>query len=442
MQSYSTHNPDGWQTWLDASVTDLHRRSLFRTLRPTIPGTSAVEVQISAAHLQAWIHDKPLPTLSDRHDLQTIKLFSLNDYLGLSTHPRVRAAAAEAAQSCGNGPRSSALVGGYTCYHHDLETALAELKGTQESLLFPTGFAANLAVVSSLASGGDVDIFSDELNHASIVDGARLGRRGGSNLHIYRHNDLDHLESLLTATSSNRRKLVITDSLFSMDGDFADLQGIAALRQQYGFLFALDEAHATLVCGPNGEGAAAAAGISDAVDLHIGTLSKAFGCLGGFVACSAQWKGFFVNKGRAQVFSTSLPVPVVASAQAALRVSTEEPWRRDHLNRLVQRVGAGLGVVAQSPIIPVVLGPEETTMAACCALLRQGFHVPGIRPPTVPAGTSRLRLSLSAAHTTEDVNAMIAAVREVCWGSGMKEESSEGMQINRCGEDTQMLSKL
>lgn len=406
--------PGDWAPWLTAAVAELKERSLYRTLRPNIPGTSPVEVRVTAADLAAWVADAPLPALSDRADLRTVKLFSLNDYLGLSTHPRVRAAAAAAAHACGNGPRSSALVGGYTCHHRDLETALAELKHTDEALLFPTGFAANMAIVAALAGARDVDIFSDELNHASIVDGARLGTRGGSALHVYRHNDLDHLGDLLAAAPSGRRRLVITDSLFSMDGDYADLQGLAALRRRHGFLLAVDEAHATLVTGPRGAGAAAAAGVENEVDLHIGTLSKAFGSMGGFVACSAAWKGLFVNRGRAQVFSTALPVPAVAAAQAALRVASDEPWRRRHLCSLWERAGRALGVPAGSPIVPVVIGGEAATMAATASLLERGFHVPGIRPPTVPPGTSRLRISLSAAHSTGDVDALAVAVATVC----------------------------
>jgi 8-amino-7-oxononanoate synthase len=219
----------------------------------------------------------------------------------------------------------------------------------------------------------------------------------------------------------------VTDSLFSMDGDFADLQGLAALKRKHGFLLAVDEAHATLVCGARGEGAVGAAGVEDSVDLHIGTLSKAFGSMGGFVACSTQWKDLFVNIGRAQVFSTSLPVPVVASALAALKVAAKEPWRRQHAHELSQRVGVGLGVQAQSPIIPVVIGGEAETMAVCTALLGRGFHVPGIRPPTVPAGTSRLRISLSAGHSTSDVDELISAVREVC--SAMGKDDSARMEL-------------
>jgi 8-amino-7-oxononanoate synthase len=265
--------------------------------------------------------------------LSELTLFSTNDYLGLGSHPDVCAAAAAAALSVGMGPRSSAVVGGTTTLHRELEEALADLKGTEDCLLFPTGFAANMAVVAALCASGGCDVFSDELNHASIVDGARLAMRGGggggsggagasagpNRLHVYRHNDVAHLEELLlaatvaatdsagsaqltTASASSsvsrrhRRRLVVTDSLFSMDGDFAELRQLAQLRARHGFLLVVDEAHATLVCGETGAGAASAAGVSRCVDVHVGTLSKAAGALGGFVACSRDMKALLLNK--------------------------------------------------------------------------------------------------------------------------------------------------
>eukprot|EP00887_Chlorella_sp_A99_P001839 scaffold19.g1839.t1 len=404
-----------WDAWLAASVESLHRDNLFRVLRPTIPGSSPVEVSVTATDLEAWLAGEAparappslggtLPSMAHRPDVRTIKLFSLNDYLGLSTHPAVCMAAAQAALACGNGPRSSALVGGYTSHHRELELALAALKGQerrarptsdqrppdtspallpspspqQDCLLFPTGYAANLAVASVLAGAADVAVFSDELNHASIVDGARLVRRAGAALHVYRHNDMEHLERLLDSCPSGVRRLVLTDTLFSMDGDYADLRALVALRARHGFLLAADDAHGTLV------------------DLHVGTLSKAFGCHGGFVACSRRWKDLLVNRGRGQVFSTALP----------------EPWRRRHLYQLAQQLGGPLGLPARSPILPLVLGSEAAAMDAATALLRSGFHVPAIRPPTVPAGTSRLRLSLSAGHRGEDVGALLAALAD------------------------------
>ncbi|PSC69499.1 8-amino-7-oxononanoate synthase isoform A [Micractinium conductrix] len=468
--------PGPWGQWLDASVNSLHARSLFRTLRPTVPGQSAVEVGISQADIDAWIAGQPpasspgaapLPALADAPGLRTIKLFSLNDYLGLSTHPAVRRAAAEAALQCGNGPRSSALVGGYTRWHAELEAALAQLKGTQECLLFPSGFSANLAVAAAIcdAAGGgstggvaeqqqqgprqaqqqgaqqqqaqqeqQVVLLSDELNHASIVDGARLGRRVGARLLVYRHNDLAHLESLLQAeVPPGARAAVLTDSLFSMDGDFADLAGLAALRRKYSFLLVVDDAHATLVCGERGGGAAEMQGVAGEVDLHVGTLSKAFGCLGGFVACSARWKDLLVNRGRSQVFSTALPVPTVAAALAALRVAAQEPWRREHVWRLAQRLGSELGVPVSSPIVPLIIGPEAAAVGASMALLQRGFHVPAIRPPTVPPGTSRLRVSLSAAHSEQDLLELLAALRGcgLSFQRGGGRRDGSGGMINR-----------
>ncbi|GLC45878.1 hypothetical protein PLESTM_001796000 [Pleodorina starrii] len=378
---------------------------------------------------------------SDPGDMVRLRLFSLNDYLGLASHPEVAQAAARVALRAGMGPRSSALVAGYTHSHRQLEEGLAALKGTQDCLLFPTGFAANLAIMTSLSyaapaavatagasgsgssssgssSSSGLAIYSDELNHASIIDGARLASRGGGGdngavqLHVYRHNDLAHLEELLAATPAGVRRLVVTDSLFSMDGDFADLRGLVALRRRQPFLLAVDEAHATLVCGEGGGGAAEALGVGHEVDLHVGTLSKAFGALGGFVACSSHFKSLLLNRGRALVYSTSLPLPTVEAAAAALRVSQRESWRRAHVWSLVRRLGEGLGVPALSPVVPLVVGPEGPTLDLSSRLLRAGLHVPAIRPPTVPAGTCRLRVSLSAAHSYDDVDELIGLVRQ------------------------------
>jgi len=403
--------------------------------------------------------------------MRRITLFSLNDYLGLSAHPDVRRAAASAALSVGMGPRSSAVVaGGHTHYHRALERELAALKKTDDAVLFPTGFAANVAVVSALAGlgagaqgAGEVVIFSDELNHASIVDGARLAAKGGGgegvgggaaaarsgggdgtggsdgnsasasatattpgnrvSVRVYRHNDLDHLERLLLAAPARARKMVVTDSLFSVDGDFAKLRGLAALRRRHGFLLVVDDAHATLVCGPHGGGACDMLGLDGQrdVDVQVGTLSKAFGGLGGFAACSSDLRALLLNRGRAGVFSTALPVPVVAAASAALGAARREPWRRAHVWALARRLGARLGVPALSPVVPLVVGGERVALELSARLLsRHGLHCPAIRPPTVPAGTCRLRVTLSAAHSVADVDALAGAVEEELarWGDG------------------------
>lgn len=405
-----------WQRWLISSVNRLESANLLRTLHPVSTTLSPVEVEISHVTLKEW-HDSIADISGSEHLVNSqvsmrLKLFSLNDYMGLSQHPAICKAAAEAALHCGMGPRSSALVGGYTQMHQDLETSLAALKGTEDCLLFSSGFAANLAVVSALCQGPEAVIFSDELNHASIIDGCRLAIRSRGALQIYRHNDMAHLEQLLAACPSSKRKLVITDSLFSMDGDFADLPGLVRLRHQYGFALALDEAHATLVAGHAGGGAAEMFGVADEVDIHIGTLSKGFGSHGGFVAGSSILKSFLMNKGRSYVFSTALPLPAVAAAQAAIHVCHQEPERRRNLWQRVQQLGDLLGVAVQSPVIPLVVGDEATALAASAQLLKKGFHVPAIRPPTVPKNTSRLRVSLSAAHTAEDVRRLAEAIQE------------------------------
>jgi 8-amino-7-oxononanoate synthase len=406
-----------WSPWLEEQLGDLRRRALFRTLRPTLPGASSVHVRIAQAGLDAWLADAPPPPpgapAAAAGPLRQLTLFSLNDYLGLATHPAVRGAWAAAGAAYGAGPRSSALVGGHTAVHAELAAALADLKGAEAALLAPTGYAANLATLGTAAAGANTAIFSDALNHASIVDGARLAARAGATVHVYRHNDLAHLEELLAASPA-RRQVVVTDALFSMDGDYADLAGLAALRARRGFLLAVDEAHSTLVAGPRGGGAAEAAGVADAVDLHIGTLSKAIGSMGGFVACSRGWAALLANRGRAQVFSTALPVPAAAAASAALAAAAAEPWRRARVAALAERLAAAVGApAAASPIVPVHVGGDAAAVSAQAALLRRGFHAPAIRPPTVAPGTARLRLSLSAAHSDAEVEALGAAVREV-----------------------------
>uniref|UniRef100_A0A1D2A4U9 Aminotransferase class I/classII large domain-containing protein n=2 Tax=Auxenochlorella protothecoides TaxID=3075 RepID=A0A1D2A4U9_AUXPR len=385
-----------WEAYLDQALESLRVTRLSRELRATVAGNHAAQAQT-------------VGTGPGR----TVRLFSLNDYLGLSTHPQVCAAAASAALAVGSGPRSSALVGGYTTHHRELESDLATLAGTEECLLFPSGFAANCSVMAAVAGSPEVEVFSDELNHASLVDGLRLAKAAGARVQVYRHNDMAHLESLLQASPAKptSRRLVITDTLFSMDGDYAPLARLAELRRAHGFLLAVDEAHATLVCGDRGAGAAEAAGVEGSVDLHLGTLSKAVGCSGGFLACSRAWKALLVAKARGQVFSTAMPVPMAAAASAALRVAREEPELRRRLWRHVGVLSGALGVPSRSPILPVVVGAEARALRLADDLWRAGFHVPAIRPPTVPPGTSRLRISLSAAHSDADVVALVRALQ-------------------------------
>ncbi|MDP6942567.1 MAG: aminotransferase class I/II-fold pyridoxal phosphate-dependent enzyme [Myxococcota bacterium] len=344
-------------------------------------------------------------------DGRPVVLFSGNDYLGLSGHPAVKRAVSEAALAHGMGPRGSALICGYTASHAALEAALAALEGAEAALLTPTGFAANLSVLSALG-GEDVAIFSDALNHASIVDGCRLARRLGATVDVYRHGDVADLASRLERCERPRR-VIVTDSVFSMDGDLAPLDDLATLRERFGALLVVDEAHGTLVYGPSGAGVAEHLGVGDAVDLHVGTLSKAVGALGGFVAGSQRWRDWVMNRGRAQIYSTALPLPVVAGAHAALRVARAEPEHRARLWGHVARVSEALGQGGQSPIFSVVLGGAEEALTASRALLQAGIHATAIRPPTVADGTSRLRVTLSAAHADQDIDRLLAALASV-----------------------------
>ena len=335
---------------------------------------------------------RPLDAVTVELDGRRLKLFSSNDYLGLSADPTVRAAAAGAAIQDGMGPRGAALVCGFTEAHEALEAGLAELKQSEAALLFPTGYQANLAVLSALGTEG-ATVFSDALNHASIIDGCRLSR---ARVEVYAHRDMDDLERRMKATPG--RRVVVTDEVFSMEGTLAPLRELAALRDRYGFVLVTDAAHSTLVFGARGGGLPDATGLADAVDFQVGTLSKAFGTLGGFVACSAMRREWLLNVGRTFIFTTAPPLPIVAAAHAALLAAT--PQRRALLWARVEQMGA------RSPIVPFVVGTEADAMALSARLLEAGFHVPAIRPPTVPVGTSRLRVALSAAHCADDVEAL------------------------------------
>lgn len=409
------------------------------------------EIEVSESTLNSWLEDRTSPGEQISHlssKKKKIRLFSGNDYLGLASHPAIRAAAAKAVLEYGMGPRASPLVCGYTQFHRKLETQLADLCSTEECLLCPTGFAANMAIITAITGGiekdkttkdkisndqisedknlqsgsekisevnlqnNEIEIFSDEFNHASIIDGIRISTRQKKVvLSVYRHCDMTHLEELLLKSSA-KRKLVVTDSLFSMDGDFAPMRELANLRRVYGFLLLVDEAHCTLVCGERGGGATEAFGVEGEVDFHVGTLSKAVGCQGGFVACSRSWKQWLLSRGRSFIYSTAIPIPVVAAASASLTVARVERWRRERVWRNVRHLGALLGVRFASPICAIVLGGAEETMGVSRDLLLKGFHVGAIRPPTVPLNSSRLRIALSSSHSIEDLNLLVAALPE------------------------------
>ena len=348
----------------------------------------------------------PAGVLSDVRDqgggVGPVVSFASNDYLGLSVHPAVTAAAGEALERWGAGSGASRLITGSRPVHFALERALAEWKGTEAAVCFPTGFAANLGVLATLG-GPDVRILSDELNHASIIDGCRLSR---SRVGIYRHCDMSHLEALLEANDASTATVVVTDTVFSMDGDVAPIERIAELCASYGALLVVDEAHAVL--GPVLGGEIDSAG--DGLTLvRVGTLSKTLGSMGGFVAASRNVIDLLVNLARPYIFTTALTPADAAAALAAVEVVQSNEGREltARLAALVERV-AGPG--HPSPIIPVILGSEERAQHASAALLEDGLWVPAIRPPTVPVGTSRLRVTLSAAHSDDEVARLCAAL--------------------------------
>ena len=324
--------------------------------------------------------------------------FASNDYLGLTSHPAVIAAAHEALDRWGTGAGSARLIVGSRPVHSELERELAEWKDSARGALFPTGFAANLGVLTTFGTAGTL-VFSDELNHASIIDGCRLARADSV---VYRHRDLDHLQALLRERDG-RRALVVSDTVFSMDGDAADLDALVELCAREQALLVLDEAHAVL--GPT------TAVDPDADVLHVGTCSKTLGALGGFVAGPARYVELVENSSRPYIFTTA-PTPAdAAAALAALRVlrSAEGAALVARLRANVDRLRPG----HPSPIIPFVCGAEQRAIDAAALLLAHGIVVPAIRPPTVAPGTSRLRVAMSAAHTDAHVDRLLAALAEV-----------------------------
>jgi 8-amino-7-oxononanoate synthase len=294
-----------------------------------------------------------------------------------------------------------------------LTEAIAAFEQTEAALLFPTGFAANLGTVAALVGQGDA-VYCDRLNHACLIDGARLS---GARLRVYPHNDAEALASTLERDRGRfRRSLVATDGVFSMDGDLAPLAELVEVSERFGAMLLVDEAHGTGVFGPDGRGAASACGVAERVPVRVGTLSKALGSVGGFVAGSRRLIDRLLNHARTQIYSTSLPPAAAAAARAALALAADEPWRRDRVHGLAARLrlaltDAGFDVgPSAGPIVPVLLGEPERALALSARLREAGFFVPAIRPPTVPAGTARLRISLTAAHTDGDLDALIDAL--------------------------------
>ncbi|HEU0199229.1 MAG TPA: 8-amino-7-oxononanoate synthase [Burkholderiaceae bacterium] len=339
--------------------------------------------------------------------------FCSNDYLGLSQHPALIDAAQRAAAHFGVGAGASPMVSGHSSAHQALEEELAEFVGLPRALYFHTGYGANTGIVPALAGRSDA-IFSDALNHACLIDGARLSRAA---IHVYPHGDLAALERALDASTA-RRKLVLSDAVFSMDGDIAPVPELLRLCERHDALLLLDDAHGFGLLGPEGRGAAAHFGVRSPRLVYMATLGKAAGVSGAFVAGAADLIEWLLQTTRTYIFSTAAPAMIAAALRASLRVIAAEGWRRERLAALIAQLRAGLiGVPwrlldSTTAIQPLVIGANLAALDVMNALRAQGLWVPAIRPPTVPAGTARLRITLSAAHDAEDVARLIGAVRQ------------------------------
>jgi 8-amino-7-oxononanoate synthase len=369
--------------WLDDALADLDRRGLRRTLSARSAVASGPYIEING---------------------QKLVNFGSNDYLGLAADPRVAAAASAAIEQYGWGSGASPLVTGRTELHAELEKKLAEFEGTEAALLFPSGYAANVGTITALVGKGDA-IYSDELNHASIIDGCRLS---GATVHVYRHCDVDHVEDLLRFSDVFRRHLIVTDSLFSLHGDLAPMNALRQLAERYGAMFLQDKSHCTGVLP-----------IHKRASVFIGTLSKAVGGSGGYAAGSQRLIDWLANRARPYVFSTAAPPAAAAAGLAALQIMKDEPERHRRLLQYVRHMYQLFKshdltrTQSFSQIIPIILGDAATTMSAAAELRRRGFFVPAIRPPSVPEGQSLLRISLTAMHTEEQIDALVAAVADV-----------------------------
>jgi glycine C-acetyltransferase/8-amino-7-oxononanoate synthase len=366
---------------IEASLAEIRSAGLYRRLR-AVSGPQGPRVLL---------------------DGRPVLLLCSNNYLGLADHPTVREAAAEAAMRYGAGAGASRLISGNMTIHRRLEEQLAEFHRAESCLLLGSGYLTNVGVISTLAREGDV-VFSDALNHASIVDGCRLAK---AETFIYDHADVDQLGWGLRQ-AAGRGSLIVTDGLFSMDGDIAPLEEIVDLAARHDARVMVDEAHAIGAIGPGGRGAAAAAGLEDEVDVVVGTLGKSLGSYGAYVCCGAQLAKYLVNCARTLIFSTALPPPAVAAASAALGLLRDQPRRVEKLQRNADVLRdeleqQGLSSPSRAQIVPILIGDADAAVEASDRAIEQGVFAQAIRPPTVPAGTSRLRLSVMASHTHSEL---------------------------------------
>ena len=369
---------------------------------------------------QRTVREGPQAIASIRWGGRELVNFGSNDYLGLAARGS-RQAILQTIEQSGWGSGASPLITGRGAVHDALEQALARFEGTESALLFSSGYAANVGAIAALVGKGDA-VYLDAKNHASIIDGCRLS---GARLEVYPHGDAGFLQRRLARRGDFRRRLIVTDSLFSMDGDFAPLADLAELAEQYGAMLMVDEAHGTGVFGRSGRGVCEEIGVEAGVHVRVGTLSKALGSMGGFVAGSSRLIDWLVNRARSYVFSTAPPEALAAAALAALEVVVREPDRRTILRERAARFRAALGSQgwntgpSQSQIVPILLGDPVRTMSLARALQERGLFVPGIRPPAVPRGECLLRVSLSYLHSDEELQRLQDALAEAAEAIGV-----------------------
>ena len=378
--------------WIEKDLAHIRDRKLYRALTELGTGQS------------------PEITIDGKRYI----LLASNGYLGLSVDPRVVEAAGRALGKYGTGSGGSRLVSGSTDLHRELEERIASFKNAESAILFSSGYLANIGTISSLIGEGDM-VYSDELNHASIIDGCRLSR---AEIRIYRHLDSGHLESLLSSDGKRKgKRLIVTDTVFSMDGDLAHLPRLVELSDRYGCMLMVDEAHATGVLGERGSGATEHFGVEDEVPIVMGTLSKAIGSLGGYIAGSRKLTDFIRNRVRSYIFDTSLPAASLAASLAAIDIIENEPWRRERLWRLIKMFKSGIGDIgltilpSDSAIVPVLVGEAGPALEFASALRENGVYTPAVRPPSVPEGMCRIRATLMAVHTDEQVETALSAFK-------------------------------
>ena len=389
--------PDGFDTALDADLgerlTELERAGLRRVMR-SVQRRAGAEVAV---------------------DGRSAIDFSSNDYLGLAADPRIARAAARALEEAGTGAGAARLISGNHPLHERLEREIADFEQVPAALLFPSGYAANTGAIPALVGCGDA-VYSDALNHASLIDGCRLSRAAAR---VFPHRDVDALEGMLREDAGRfARRMIVVDGVFSMDGDLFPLDRLVEVARRHGAWTYVDDAHGTGVMGPTGRGTAERFGVDGEIDVRMGTLGKALGTAGAFIAGSGRLREWLMNRARPFVFTTGTPPALAAATLEALRIAREEPWRRARLRENARSLRAGLAALghaapgeADGHIVPVRVGDAGETMRIGDALRERGFLVGAVRPPTVPPGGSRLRITLGAAHTAEQIGGLLDALR-------------------------------